>query len=180
MRRLRGKKESKRMIAGKSAAELQKLLDLVKAMRDVDTAIAPEIGEHILVPKVIPDPKELQNLHDIAHDLHMQEWESKKGRDVVKTMQKNMEEAYPYLVAYGLKSKKITIKELTRFLNIYSMMEIDELRKEYFTEAWEDYTKLRHRCEIYCEGECIPRFINKAASEIFTLVNDTLNKNQKE
>jgi hypothetical protein len=99
------------MIAGKSAAELQKILDLVKAMRDVDTAIAPEIGEHILVPKVIPDPKELQNLHDIAHDLHN--------------------------------------------------------------------TELRHRCEIYCEGECIPRFINKAASEIFTLVIDTLNKNQK-
>jgi hypothetical protein len=111
------------MIAGKSAAELQKILDLVKAMRDVDTAIAPEIGEHILVPKVIPDPKELQNLHDIAHDLHMQEWESKKGRDVVKTMQKNMEEAYPYLVAYGLKSKKITIQELGRYIDLYSIME---------------------------------------------------------
>lgn len=139
-------------------AEVEKLARQCKEAannkRIDDIALRSEDGEHILVPKVIPDPKELQDLHDIANDLHMQEWVSKKGRDVVKTMQAKMEEIFTYLVAYGLKSKKITIKELGRYIDLYRVMEgVSKMqRRAYFIAAWEHYTELRHRCEIYCEG----------------------------
>lgn len=154
------------MIAGKSAAELQKLLDLVNAMRDADIAFRSEDGEHIKIPIAYPDPLELQALADKAQALADNKWAGKEGRKIATALAERMEKIYPLLVGGGITNYKIPVHKLSRYLNLLEWLDIDDVERRYFFRlALETYQDLRFRCGIYCDGEFIPKFINSKNGE---------------